>query len=381
MHRLHLLLAVAAAALLALGAARPVHAQGPIAHIAQETEPVPDDPGRAGTPGGWQQMQWNFLSTGFGIDVQAGWAHDAAAGRPGGRGVVIAVLDTGVAYRNHGRFRRSPDLARTHFVRGYDFVDHDPYAEDHNGHGTHVASTIAESTNNGVGLTGIAYDAKIMPVRVLDTNGEGDAGRIARGVRFAARHGADIINLSLEFSTDVKARDIPRLLSALRYAHRKGALIVGASGNEARGAVAYPARDRHVLSVGATTEHGCLSDFSNDGADLVAPGGGADADLRGDPDCHPFEQPGRDIYQMTFLGGNPRRFGYPSGYEGTSMAVPHVSGVAALVVASGVLGRHPSPEAIAHQLEATARDLGAPGRDRRYGAGLIDAGAATLPAR
>jgi serine protease len=367
-------IAAAAAAVAALCAAGPAAAQQPVATIP---DPIPNDPGRDGT-GGWQQMQWNFLGQGYGIDVPGGWANTIAAGNPGASNVTVAVLDTGVAYANRGPFRRSPDLAQTRFVRGYDFVDRDPYPNDRNGHGTHVASTIAESTNNGIALTGIAYNARIMPIRVLDNAGEGDIGDIADGVRFATRRGADIINLSLEFSVDVQAREIRDLLRAMHQAHQRGVLVVGASGNEAAHRLAYPARAREVLAVGATTEHGCLSDYSNEGRglDVVAPGGGPDAALDDDPNCRPL-QSGRDIYQMTIVGKGFRRFGIPTGYEGTSMAVPHVSGVAALVIASGVLGSDPSPEAIKARLKATARDLGRPGHDSRYGAGLINARAAT----
>src|SRR5262249_12935971 len=157
-------------------------------------------------------------------------------------------------------------------------------AVDRNGHGTHVASTIAETTNNKIALTGLAYNARIMPVRVLDSQGAGDAATTADGVRFAGRRGAQVINLSPGVSTDVGASEMPELLRALDYAHRRGALVIAASGNKAHSAVAYPARAPHVLSVGATTIHGCLSDFSNDGhgLDMVAPGGGADADVPGD---------------------------------------------------------------------------------------------------
>ena len=319
----------------------------------------------------------------------------------------MAVLDTGVAYKNAGRYRRSPDLDAARFVRGFDFVRHGASALDRNGHGTHVASTIAEATNNGIALTGLAYNARIMPVRVLDSQGEGDAATIARGVRFAARRGAQVINLSLEFSTDVGASEIPELLDALEYAHRRGALVVAASGNEAHRSVAYPARARHVISVGATTIHGCLSDFSNDGRglDLVAPGGGADAEIPDDPNCKPTEPPGPDIFQMTFLGTSASRFGMPSGYEGTSMAVPHVAAIPKvrewmkkkqreciqfgnLVMEGRDIGTNVFPETdfkfyLDAQLEArlkqTATDLGPPGYDTRYGAGLINAGRATDP--
>jgi serine protease len=350
-----------------------------VAHVSEFR--LPNDPGRSGQAGGWQTVQWNFDGP-FGVNAPAAWANDFAAGHPGADNVTIAVLDTGVAYSNRHGFLRSPDLGGTRFLRGYDFVSHDQYPNDLNGHGTHVASTLAETTDNGIALTGLAYRARIMPVRVLDAQGEGDAVTIAAGIRFAVQHRAKIINLSLEFSTDVTAREIPQLLSAITYAHKHGVMLVGASGNEAHGSIAYPARASDVVSVGATTEHGCLSDFSNDGRglNLVAPGGGADAQLPGDPDCHPLDPPGHDIFQMTFSGVSVRRFGLPSGYEGTSMAAPHVSGAAALVIASGVLGPDPTPDAILRRLELTARDLGPAGYDTRYGYGLIDAGRATDPA-
>jgi serine protease len=339
---------------------------------------VPNDPGVGRAAKDWQQLQWNFVGP-FGVDAPEAWGNLAADGAPGGRGVIVAVLDTGVAYARRGPFRRSPDLSRFQFVRGYDFVSRDSFPNDRNGHGTFVASTIAETTNNRYGLTGLAYGARIMPVRVLDSGGEGEASTIAEGVFFAVRHGAQVINLSLEFSPGVTASDIPELIEALRYAHRRGVLVVGAAGNEGHSAIAYPARAPYVISVGATTEHGCLAAYSNDGSGLtlVAPGGGPDADLPGDPNCHPDQPPGRDIYQVTFTGSSPRRFGIPSGYEGTSMATPHVTAIAALIIASGVLGPHPSPAALTARLRATARKLGGGGDERLYGAGLVNAAAAT----
>jgi serine protease len=347
------------------------------AHIAGAV--IPNDRGAGTAAGGWQQLQWNFIGPAS-VNAPEAWANVAAAGAAGGQGITVAVLDTGVAYANRGPFRRSPDFSRFQFVAGWDFIARDGLPNDRNGHGTFVAGTIAEATNNHYGLTGLAYGARIMPIRVLDAQGEGEASTIAEGVRFAVDHGARVINLSLEFSSNVTAADIPELIDALHYARRRGVFVNAAAGNEAHAAIAYPARTPNVVAVGATTEHGCLADYSNDGSGLtlVAPGGGADANLPGDPNCHPEQPAGRDIFQVTFAG-SARRFGIPSGYEGTSMAAPHVAAAAALVIASRVLGRHPTPAQITARLRATARKLGGGGDERLYGAGLVDAGAATRP--
>jgi serine protease len=132
-----------------------------------------------------------------------------------------------------------------------------------------------------------------------------------------------------------------------------------------------------VLAVGATTEFGCMSRYSNYGSDLdvVAPGGGADAALADDPYCE-AGRAGRPIYQVG-LDHLPDQFGIGNPYIGTSMAAPEVSAIAALVVASGVLGHNPSPAEITAHIEQTSRDLGPVGRDPHYGWGLVDAGAAT----
>ncbi len=354
-------------------------APNPIAHASTtDTASLPDDPGIGGFPGGLAALQWNLFGD-FGVNALGAWSNVAATA-PGGRGVRIAVLDTGVAYRDLGRFRRSPDFAGTRFAAPYDFVAHTRYPVDRNGHGTHVAGTIAEATDNRRAVAGLAWGATIVPVRVLDAQGYGDAATIAKGIRYAVRHGARVINMSLEFSTSVRASEIPDITAALRYANRHDVVVVGSSGNEGEARIAYPARAGLVLSVGATTDSGCLADFSNDGfgLDLVAPGGGDDADLANDPNCAAGRR-GRDIYQMTYTN-SVRHFGLPSGYDGTSMAAPHVAAAAALVLASGVLGDAPTPEAVECRLKGTAKPLGLAGPNRIYGSGLVDASAATSSA-
>ena len=360
------------------------------ASASEEEEPtVPNDPGPLsgppGPPGGWVSKQWNFLpweglptpllpvSPG-GIDAVGAWENLEAAGHPGAAGVTVAVLDTGIAYRSMGRrFRRSPDFAAGQFVKGHDFVDGDRLPLDENGHGTHVAGTIAEKTNNGIGLTGLAYRAKLMPVRVLDAEGRGRADQIAKGIRFAVANGADVINMSFNFGC---GREVPGVDEALRQAYRHGVITVASVGNlGSEACVAPPATSPHTIGVGGSTEGGCLGSYSlaGRGVDVLAPGGGPA--LSG---CASISS--GSIYQVTLKAGSTRRFGEPSSYVGTSMAAAHVSGVAAMVLASGTVEHKRTPSrvaAVTKRLRRTARSIGQTAT--REGAGLIDAALATEP--
>jgi serine protease len=344
-------------------------------HLARASQTfTPNDPAF--------RRQWNLFEPG-GIGMPEAWSLAAAAGAPGGEGVVVAVLDSGVAFERYKRYLRAPDLRKRTFVRGYDFIDRDAHPNDVYGHGTHVAGTIAQATNNGEGTAGVAYGAKIMPLRVLDSQGLGDAFAIARAIRYAARRGADVINLSLDFLPRVQAPQIPDVLSAIRYAQRSGVVLTAAAGNAYGQPVAYPARAPGVIAVGATTRTGCEAEYSSAGVDLdiVAPGGGKDAAntfSRWDRNrCNPGSTP-KPIFQQTFFKqGLVNRFELRGPkFEGTSMASGHADAVAALVIATGRVGRDPPPDLVEQHIEATARDAGPRGFDRFYGNGLIDAAAA-----
>jgi serine protease len=338
----------------------------------------PNDPGIGGL-GDWRNLQWNFAGS-YGIRAPKAWAKLRALGRDGGRGVVVAVIDSGVAYRDYGDFIRAPDLYRGRFTSGYDFIDNDRHPLDDLGHGTHVTGTIAEHVNNKKAVTGIAYGVHVMPVRILSGDGRGDTADFAQGIVWAADHGADVINMSLEFTQDERARDIPAVIDAIRYAHDKGVVMVGAAGNNGRSHLSYPGRDRDVISVAASTADGCEAEYSEygDGLDVTAPGGGGDEPLDGDDwdraHCDGSAS-GRSVWQQTFDRGDPRSF-HLYGFSGTSESTPHVSAIAALVIASGVVGSHPKPYQVRNRIQGTARDLGPPGYDKRYGYGLVDATAA-----
>ncbi len=307
-------------------------------------------------------------ANGGGIDLEPAWNIST------GTGVIVAVVDTGIAYENYTegrgkkrtRYYRAPDLAQTSFVAGYDFINNDAHANDDNSHGTHVAGTIAQSTNNSLGVAGVAFGATLMPVKVLDKNGSGTDAEVADGIRFAADHGAEVINLSLG-----GAGTSTTLEQAVQYAYQAGVTIVCAAGNEGSGLnrPSYPAAyNAYCIAVAATRYDETRSSYSNYGTyvDLAAPGGDTSVDQNGDgyPD---------GVLQNTF---NPTTkkvsdFGYWF-FQGTSMASPHVAGVAALLIADGVSG----PDQVREALQNTAEDKGAAGWDASYGWGIVDAYAA-----
>ena len=225
------------------------------------------------------------------------WA--ASSNGPGatGKGVTIAVVDTGIDY-NHSEFKGR-------IGAGYDFIDGDSIAEDANGHGTHIAGTIA-AAKDGRGITGVAHNATVMPIRVLDENGTGSLSNLIRGIRWATDNGADVINLSLGGTSYSQA-----MADAIRHASERGTVVVMAAGNSGEASPEYPGAHaiEHGIAVGAVQRDGRLANFSNRAGSrpldyVTAPGVGIKSTLPGN------------------------RYGH---YSGTSMATPHIAGVAGLL--------------------------------------------------
>ncbi len=278
-----------------------------------------------------------------------------------GAGAVVAVIDTGVAWKDSETTRRVPDLAGTAFTEGMSFVPGLADGLDDHLHGTHVAGTIAQTTNNGIGVTGVAFDATIMPLKVLGGDGRGSITGIANAIRYAADNGAHVINMSLGGPLPSRV-----LTKAIEYANEHGVTVVCAAGNEGRSRVGYPAASKGSIAVASVDAVGERTWYSNWGKalDVSAPGGDTRADKNGDG--HPD-----GVLQNTIKLQDPMHDEY-MWLQGTSMASPHAAGVAALIVARGVT----NPVEVERIMKETAVHPNRVDWDREYGAGLIDAAAA-----
>ena len=303
-------------------------------------------------------VQWNFKL----IGATRTWAI-----QKGSTQVAIAVVDTGIAYEDFGPFRKAPDWGGMSFLPGFNALSGDSHANDDEGHGTHVASTIAEATNNSEGMAGLAFGCSLMPVKVLDAQGLADVFTVAEGIDYVTNFrqgGANpvkVINLSLggPDPSETLRRAVDRAVAA-------GIVVVAAAGNDSRNGVDYPAAEASVMAVGAVDGRKQRAFYSNFGSKIsvVAPGGDVDRD--DDNDGH-FDAVYQQTLDFDFTPlGRYDQFCY-CGFDGTSSASPHVAALAALLISQGIT----SPAAVRAAIEQTAEDLGAPGRDDQFGHGLI----------
>ena len=288
---------------------------------------VPDDP--------LYEKQWHLTRVG----AEKAWSYTC------GQGVTVAIIDTGVACFDKGPFSRGSDLAGTRCEGGWNFVDDSPVAQDDHGHGTHVAGTVAQTTNNGKGTAGLAYCATLMPIKVLSKQGFGSTANVAEGIRYAADNGAQVINMSL--GGPIKSRILE---DAVNHALAKNVVVVAAAGNSGR-SVGWPAAYPGVIAVSATDDKDNIAWFSSRGPQVA------------------IGAPGVAVTQQTVCNGGKDKCEIFGTFNGTSMASPHVAGVAAMVESMGIT----SGTAVRDVLTSSARPKS---EKNLFGAGILDGGAA-----
>jgi serine protease len=287
---------------------------------------VPNDP--------LYEKQWHLQRVG----AESAWEYAC------GLGVTVAVVDTGIACFDKGPFSRGTDLSGTRCEGGYNFVTDSTEAYDDQGHGTHVAGTVAQTTDNGKGVAGLAFCSRLMPVKVLNRFGWGTLANVAEGIRFAADNGAEVINLSLGGSGKSKI-----LEAAVDYALGKGVVVVAAAGNSGQ-SVGYPAGYEGVIAVSATDANDKIAWFSSRGPEVT------------------IAAPGVNVTQQTVCDAGRNRCELFGTFSGTSMASPHVAGAAAMLVGLGASG----PDAVRAALASGAVPKG---DSNLFGAGILNAAA------
>jgi serine protease len=344
-------------------------------------------------------QQWNYRT----LDMERAWDINPGATAS----VTVAILDSGVAYRNIALsfttsqqridgtlfrslgtievpFAAAPDLGGAdRFVSPYDFIWDDDTPVDMDGHGTHVAGTIGQLTNNSVGAAGMAFNVKLMPVKVIDSFWDvyfqspflGTDDVVARGIRYAVDNGAKVLNMSIGRT----GPPAPVVQDAIAYAVSRGAFVSVAAGNEFRDGnlvdrlAEFAPQIAGMVAVSAVGRDRLRAGYSTTGSyiELAAPGGDA---TRGGSSAAILQQ----SYDFNFVetydleSGSIRAprfdiFAYQF-FQGTSMAAPHVSGLAAMLIQQGIT----NPAAIEAAMKQYATDLGAAGRDNEYGHGLIN---------
>jgi serine protease len=292
----------------------------------------------------YASFQWHFSA------IQTPEAWDVSTGL----GAVVAVLDSGLAPGGIDGIGC--------VLPGFNSVEPALAPIDGDGHGTHVSGTIAQKSDNGIGVAGVAYDACILPVKVLDDSGSGSFADIADGIAWATENGAQVINMSLGTNARFGLTSDPIMDPALEAARAAGITIVCASGNDgSRRNISYPAIHPATIAVGATDFNNQVTNYSNkgNGLDLVAPGGDVMADRNGDGY-------GDGVLQETF---GPSGWSYYF-YQGTSMASPHVAAVAALLYSQN---SSITPDDVLQAITGSALDLNETGWDKTSGWGLVQA--------